>query len=62
MSEDYHYYKDQVKDLQNINDFVKMNTINSIINKLEWLKKERSLSGLSNDGLEYAIEAVRAMR
>lgn len=62
MAEDYHYYKDQVKELQNVNQFVRSNTINSIINRLEWIKEEREKKGLSNAGLEYAIEAVRAMR
>lgn len=62
MSDDYYYYKDQVRELQNINDFVRKNTINSIIGKLEWIKEERDKKGLSNAGLEYAIEAVKAMR
>lgn len=62
MADDYHYYKDQVRELQNINDFVRKNTINSIISKLEWLKNERNSLGLSNAGLEHAIEVVRAMR
>ena len=62
MSEYYHYYKDQDKELQNVNQFVKSNTINSIINKLEWIKEEREKQGLSNAGLEHAIEAVKAMR
>lgn len=61
MSDDYHYYKDQVRELQNINDFVRKNTINSIISKLEWLKGQRNELGLSNAGLDHAIEAVRSM-
>jgi hypothetical protein len=61
MSDDYYYYKDQVKELQNVNEFVRKSTLYSVINKLEWIKEERSKSGLSNAGIDYAIEAVKAM-
>lgn len=62
MSDDYYYYKDQVKELQSINSFVRSNTINSVIGKLEWIKEEREKNGLPNGGIEHAIEAVKAMR
>lgn len=54
MSDDYHYYKDQVKELQNINDFVRKNTLYSVINKLIWLKE-------NNGNMDHAIEAVKSM-
>lgn len=62
MSDDYYYYKDQVKELQSINSFVRSNTINSIIAKLEWIKEERDKNGLPSGGIDHAIEAVKAMR
>jgi hypothetical protein len=55
MSDDYYYYKDQAKELQAINSFIRANTINSIISKLEWLKE--------NGGtIDHAIESIKAMR
>jgi len=62
MSDDYYYYKDQVKELQAVNEFVRKNTLSSILNKLEWLKEEREKQGLSNAGLDHAIEVVRCMQ
>ncbi len=53
MSDDYYYYKDQVRELQSVNSFVRTNTLRSILNKLEWIKE--------NDGtLEHAIEFIRS--
>jgi hypothetical protein len=62
MSDEIYYYKDQVKELQAVNSFVRSNTINSILSKLEWLKEERDSKGLSNAGLDHAIELVRCMK
>lgn len=62
MSDNEYYYRDQMRELQNVNDFVRNNTINSILAKLEWIKEEREKQGLSNAGLEHAIEAVRCMK
>jgi hypothetical protein len=55
MSDDYYYYKDQARELQAINSFVRANTLNSIIAKLEWLKE-------NGGSIDHAIEAVKAMR
>lgn len=52
MSDDYYYYKDQVRELQSVNDFVRNNTLSSILNKLEWIKE-------NNGNLEHAIEFIR---
>ena len=62
MSDNEYYYRDQMRELQNVNAFVRNNTINSILAKLEWIKEEREKQGLSNAGLEHAIEAVRCMK
>lgn len=62
MSDNEYYYRDQMRELQNVNDFVRNNTINSILAKLKWIKEEREKQGLSNAGLEHAIEAVRCMK
>ena len=62
MSDNEYYYRDQMRELQNVNAFVRNNTINSILSKLEWIKEEREKQGLSNAGLEHAIEAVRCMK
>ena len=53
MSDDYYYYKDQVRELQAVNDFVRNNTLGSVLNKLEWLKE-------NNGTLEHAIEFIRS--
>lgn len=52
MSDDYYYYKDQVRELQSVNDFVRNNTLSSILNKLEWIKE-------NNGNLEHAIEFIK---
>lgn len=62
MSDNEYYYRDQMRELQNVNAFVRNNTINNVISKLESIKKERESQGLSNAGLESAIEAVRCMK
>lgn len=62
MSDNEYYYRDQMRELQNVNAFVRNNTINSILAKLEWIKEEREKQGLSNAGLEHAIEVVRCMK
>lgn len=53
MSEDYYYYKDQVKELQTINSFVRKNTLHSVLNKLLWLKE-------NGGDIDHAIEYVRS--
>lgn len=55
MSDDYYYYKDQARELQTVNEFVRKNTLNSVISKLEWLKQ-------NGGSIDHAIEAVKAMR
>ena len=52
MSDDYYYYKDQVRELQSVNDFVRNNTLSSILNKLEWIKE-------NSGDLEHAIEFIK---
>ena len=52
MSDDYYYYKDQVRELQSVNDFVRNNTLSSILNKLEWIKE-------NSGNLEHAIEFIK---
>ena len=53
MSDDYYIYRDQSRELLNINKFLKRNTLGSILNKLIWLKE--------NDGtIDHAIEYVRS--
>lgn len=54
MSDDIYYYKDQVRELQNVNGFVRRNTLGSVLNKLNWIKE-------NGGSLEHAIEAVRSM-
>jgi hypothetical protein len=52
MSDDYYYYKDQVRELQAVNDFVRKNTLRSVLNKLEWFKE-------NGGNLEHAIEFIK---
>jgi hypothetical protein len=52
MTDDMHYYKDQMKELQNVNAFVRVNTLRVILNKLEWLKENGAT-------LDHAIEFIK---
>jgi len=48
-----YYYKDQMKELQNVNAFVRVNTLRVVLNKLEWLN-------LNGNTLEDAIEFIKS--
>jgi hypothetical protein len=61
MSDDYYYYRDQVKELQTVNDFVKKNTLLSVQNRIEYVRDEREKLGLPISGIDMALEVVRAM-
>lgn len=61
MSDDYYYYKDQVKELQTVNDFVKRNTLLSVKNRIEYVRDEREKLGLPVSGIDMALEVVRTM-
>ena len=39
MTDNEYYYRDQMRELQNVNAFVRVNTLRTILNKLEWLKE-----------------------
>ena len=53
MGEEY-ILRDRVKELENVNFFVKNNTLNSVLNRLVWLKEK-------NGNLDQAIEIVKSM-
>jgi hypothetical protein len=61
MSDDYYYYKDQVKELQTVNDFVRINTLLSVQNRIEYIKKEREKLSLPLSGIDMALEVIRTM-
>jgi hypothetical protein len=61
MSDDYYYYRDQVKELQTVNSFVKKNTLLSVQNKIEYIRDEREKLGLPVSGIDMALEVVRTM-
>jgi hypothetical protein len=61
MSDDYYYYRDQVKELQTVNSFVKRNTLLSVQNRIEYVRDERVKLGLPVGGIEMALEVVRTM-
>lgn len=56
MSDDYHYYKDQVRELQNTNELVRKSTLGSILNKLNWLKEN---GGTIDHAIEYVMLEMR---
>ena len=39
MTDSEYYYRDQMRELQNVNAFVRVNTLRTILNKLEWFKE-----------------------
>jgi hypothetical protein len=62
VSDNFDHYKSMYQDLQNdlttsqrSNEFVKNNTLLSVLNKLEWLKE-------NGGSIDHAIEAIKAMR
>jgi hypothetical protein len=61
MSDDYYYYRDQVKELQTVNDFVRRNTLLSVKDRIEYVKNEREKLGVPVSGIEMALEVVRTM-
>ena len=61
MSDDYYYYKDQVRELQTVNDFVRKNTLLSVQNRIEYIRDEREKLGLPVSGIDMALEVVRTM-
>jgi hypothetical protein len=61
MSDDYYYYRDQVKELQVINSFVKRNTLLSVQSRIEYIRDEREKLGLPISGIDMALEVVRTM-
>ena len=61
MSNDDYYYKDQVKELQIVNSFVKRNTLLSVQNRIEYVKNEREKLGVPVAGIEMALEVIRTM-
>jgi len=61
MSDDYYYYRDQVKELQTVNDFVRRNTLLSVQNRIEYIKDEREKLGVPVTGIEMALEVIRTM-
>jgi hypothetical protein len=61
MSDDYYYYRDQVKELQTVNSFVKKNTLLSVQNRIEYIRDEREKLGLPVSGIDMALEVVRTM-
>ena len=52
MSDNEYYYRDQMRDLQNVNAFIRVNTLRSVLNKLELFKE-------NGGNLENAIEYIR---
>lgn len=56
MSDDYHYYKDQVRELQNSSEFTRKATLGTILNKLKWLKEN---GGTIDHAIEYIILEMR---
>jgi hypothetical protein len=53
MADNEYYYRDQMKELQNVNAFVRVNTLRTILNKLEWFKENGST-------LDDAIEFIKS--
>ena len=59
--DDYYIYKDLAKEYGVTPNLVRRNTLHSVINKLEWLRDERSKSGLPVQGIVMSIEIVKSM-
>ena len=53
MSENEYYYRDQMRELQNVNMFVRVNALRSVLNKLEWIKE-------NGGDIDHAIEFIKS--
>ena len=53
MNDSEYYYRDQMRELQNVNAFVRVNTLRTILNKLEWFKE-------NGGSLTHAIEFIKS--
>jgi hypothetical protein len=56
MSDNYYYYKDQVRELQNGMDITRKSTLGSVLNKLIWLKEN---GGTIDHAIEYVMLEMR---
>jgi hypothetical protein len=61
MTDNVNVYKDQVKQLQVLNDFVRNNTLNTVIKRIEYLRDERTALGLPVHGVTMSLDIVKAM-
>ena len=61
MLDEVYYYKDQVRELQAINGFVKSNTLLSVQNRIEYIRDEQEKLGLPVSGIDMALKVVRTM-
>jgi hypothetical protein len=61
MSDEIYMYRDQVRELQSINQFVRRNTLLQVKSRLETLSKDRTDLNSPVDGITHAIEIVKAM-
>ena len=52
MSDNEYYYRDQMRELQNLNEFVRVNTLRGVLKKLESFKE-------NNKTIDHAIEFIR---
>ena len=53
MTDNKYYYRDQMRELQNVNAFVRVNTLRTILNKLEWFQE-------NGNTLDDAIEFIKS--
>jgi hypothetical protein len=56
MSDDYHYYKEQMRELENGREFIRKSTLGTVLNKLNWLKEN---GGTIDHAIEYVIMEMR---
>jgi hypothetical protein len=61
MCDDIYYYRDQVRELQTVNSFVRSNTLLSVQNRIQYIRDERDKLGLPVSGIDMALEVVRTM-
>jgi hypothetical protein len=53
MTDNEYYYRDQMKELQNVNAFVRVNTLRAVLNKLESFQE-------NGNTLDDAIEFIKS--
>lgn len=52
----FHYYREQAREMENANAFIRKSTLGTVLHKLEWLKEN---GGTIDHAIEYVMLEMR---